>query len=309
MKSILFLIVRKQWKAYIILMLSFLVACLLLYGVQQKMNAVFKMPIAVQDLDHSKASQNLVHALENTQYITIKKLDESDAFIEDSIKANVAVLSLSIPEGFEQKLKDKSLRDAITVYYRDDFVGTIAQEITSKTLYQQQIPYIVTSHINQHKHVLLKDVQHQYHKETPTSRIKQFAMREHQDTSISLSAVYAMLLFVAAIQVILHQRLKQNAALSRLFMFNHSQVKLHTVYVLIHTLLMLSTLFIIAQWMNQQMSFRFYFVCFGLTVIYETVLSILLFKINTTSHRLFMTVTFTIALIVLYMSSVTGGLL
>ncbi|MGK0575801.1 ABC transporter permease [Macrococcus capreoli] len=153
MKSILYLVVFKQWKAYVALMFTLMLTFLALYGIEQKMNAVFKMPIAVQDLDESHASKQLVKALAQNKFVSVQQLDKEDAFIEDQIKANISVLTFSIPKGFEDKLAHQSMRDAIQLYYRDDFVGAIAQEITSKTLYEQQIPYIVTKHINQHEKV------------------------------------------------------------------------------------------------------------------------------------------------------------
>ncbi|WP_414044303.1 ABC transporter permease [Macrococcus sp. EM39E] len=309
MKSILYLVVKKQWMAYLTLLLTILLSCLTLYGIQQKMNAVFKMPIAVQDLDNTKASKQLIQSLSKDQFITIKQIDADDSFIEDSIKANVAVLSLSIPEGFEEKLNDQSLRDAITLYYRDDFVGTIAQEITSKSLYEAQIPYIVTYHINKNSNVELTKVKQKYRELTPTSHMKQYAIEKHSDSSISLSLIYSIILFVAMIQMIVHQRLKQNAALNRLYMFNQMKINLHLVFITIHTIIIMSSLLIIAQVMHQQMSMKFYMICFIFTLIYEYVLSLLLFEVNMKSHRLFMTVTFTIALITLYMLVVMGELL
>ncbi|WP_414049015.1 ABC transporter permease [Macrococcus animalis] len=309
MKSILYLVVKKQWMAYLTLLLTILLTCLTLYGIQQKMNAVFKMPIAVQDLDNTKASKQLIQSLSKDQFITIKQIDADDSFIEDSIKANVAVLSLSIPEGFEEKLNDQSLRDAITLYYRDDFVGTIAQEITSKSLYEAQIPYIVTYHINKNSNVELTKVKQKYRELTPTSHMKQYAIEKHSDSSISLSLIYSIILFVAMIQMIVHQRLKQNAALNRLYMFNQMKINLHLVFITIHTIIIMSSLLIIAQVMHQQMSMKFYMICFIFTLIYEYVLSLLLFEVNMKSHRLFMTVTFTIALITLYMLVVMGELL
>ncbi|WP_414050734.1 ABC transporter permease [Macrococcus animalis] len=309
MKSILYLVVKKQWMAYLTLLLTILLSCLTLYGIQQKMNAVFKMPIAVQDLDNTKASKQLIQSLSKDQFITIKQIDADDSFIEDSIKANVAVLSLSIPEGFEEKLNDQSLRDAITLYYRDDFVGTIAQEITSKSLYEAQIPYIVTYHINKNSNVELTKVKQKYRELTPTSHMKQYAIEKHSDSSISLSLIYSIILFVAMIQMIVHQRLKQNAALNRLYMFNQMKINLHLVFITIHTIIIMSSLLIIAQVMHQQMSMKFYMICFIFTLIYEYVLSLLLFEVNMKSHRLFMTVTFTFALITLYMLVVMGELL
>lgn len=309
MKSILYLVVKKQWHAYVTFISVLILTCLLIYGVQQKMNAVFKMPIAVQDMDESEASKTLIKALKSNKFVTIKRLEKDDAFIDDSIKSNVAVVSMSIPKGFQEKLAHQSLRDAIQLYYRDDFVGAIAQEITSKTLYDQQIPYIVTKHVNKYTKTDIYKVKQQYAKGTPESNIKQHAIAKHQDTSISLSMIFAMLLFVSLVQLLLHQRLKQNAALDRLYMFNHMKTLLHATYIAVHTILLMLAIIIIAYFIHQQMSFKFYLICFIFTVIYEFVLSVLLFKVDTVSHRLFMAVTFTLCLIILYLTAVTGGLL
>ena len=46
---------------------------------------------------------------------------------------------MQIPKGFSQKLKENRLKETIQLYGRDDFMGGIAVEIVSSSLYEQQI--------------------------------------------------------------------------------------------------------------------------------------------------------------------------
>lgn len=307
MKSILYLVVQKQWKSY--LLLSLLIAGILLtcFIVQQKMNAVFKMPIAVQDLDHSKSSEALIAMLKSNHDMTVKIIGDEESFIEDHVKTKEAVLSLSIPEGFNEALKQQSLRDTIILYYRDDFIGAIAQEIVSKTLFEAQIPYIVKYHIDKEKQVNIEEVKKMYYQKTPESRMKQIAVSKSQDESISLSTIFALILFVSSIQMILHYHLKQDAALERMYMFDKTKYYLHITYIMVHVFIIMLSIIFAALFMNQMMSIKFYFVCLLFTLIYEFVLSLLLFKVNTTSHRLFMTTTFTLMIVTVYMLLSIGG--
>lgn len=307
MKSILYLVVQKQWKSYVLL--SLLIAGMLLtcFIIQQKMNAVFKMPLAVQDLDHSQSSRALIEMLKANDVMTVKILSDEESFIEDRVKSKEAVISLSIPKGFNEQLKQQSLRDTIILYYREDFIGAIAQEIVSKTLFEAQIPYIVKYHIDKEKQVNIEEVKKMYYQKTPESRMKQIAVSKSQDESISLSTIFALVLFVSSIQVILHYRLKQESALERMYMFDKTKLYLHITYIMIHVFIIMLSIIFAAWFMNQMMSLKFYCVCLLFTLIFELVISLLLFKINTTSHRLFMTITFTLMLMTVYMLLSIGG--
>lgn len=62
-----------------------------------------------------------------------------------------AIISLQIPDDFSERLKENRLRDSIPLYYKDDFIGEIALEVTSKALYKQQIPVIIEDHLKKSK--------------------------------------------------------------------------------------------------------------------------------------------------------------
>ena len=58
---------------------------------------------------------------------------------------------MQIPKGFSQKLKENRLKETIQLYGRDDFIGGIAVEIVSSSLYEQQIPNIIYEHLEDMK--------------------------------------------------------------------------------------------------------------------------------------------------------------
>ncbi|MEX6013901.1 hypothetical protein [Mammaliicoccus sciuri] len=84
MKSIFHLVVKKQWKQYLTLVALLFITILLIVGVRT--NQLFKMPIAVQDLDESQSSKELVHTLEQTKYLEVIHLPKNEAYIEDVIQ-------------------------------------------------------------------------------------------------------------------------------------------------------------------------------------------------------------------------------
>ena len=60
--------------------------CKLVFMVEASSNKVFKVPIAIQDMDQSSESKNLIHTLEHTKYLEVIKLQKDEAYIEDVIQ-------------------------------------------------------------------------------------------------------------------------------------------------------------------------------------------------------------------------------
>ncbi|MDN8685731.1 ABC transporter permease, partial [Staphylococcus aureus] len=89
--------------------------------------------------------------IKQSDYVTIKKVDEDESYIEDDVTKKEAILSMQIPKGFSQKLKENRLKETIQLYGRDDFIGGIAVEIVSSSLYEQQIPNIIYEHLEDMK--------------------------------------------------------------------------------------------------------------------------------------------------------------
>ncbi|WP_210619982.1 ABC transporter permease [Mammaliicoccus lentus] len=301
MKPIFNLVVLKQWVQYIILILFIILTVSVVFMVEASSNKVFKVPIAIQDMDQSSESKNLIHTLEHTKYLEVIKLQKDEAYIEDVIQKKQAIVSMQIPEGFNKKLSNNNLRDAIPLYYKDDFIGEIALEVTSKALYEQQIPIIIQKHLDKSgQDVSLKTIKNEYKKDTPNSKMEQHAVNKNSDVSISAGLIIALLLVISTSQIVLHQRLKQNAALERLLMFNNTKMKLYSTYILTHTLLLFFIIFITGLCLSWSLSFKFYLITFLILLIYEFGLSILLFKINTLSHKIFMALLWAIAINILY---------
>ena len=73
-----------------------------------------------------------------------------------------------------------------------------------------------------------------YYSHTPQSKIKSVAINKHAHQSISIGIVFVVVIFVSVIQILLHQRLKQNAPLERLYLVPYSQLKLYLTYISVH---------------------------------------------------------------------------
>ncbi|WP_016911826.1 ABC transporter permease [Mammaliicoccus vitulinus] len=302
MKSIFNLVVLKQWKQYMALLLILVTTILVILMTQATTNKIFKMPVAVKDMDQSQSSKELIHNLEQTKYLEVIHIPKEEPYIEDVIQKKQAIVSLQIPENFSKKLKENHLRDAIPVYYRDDFIGEIALEVTSKALYQQQIPIIIHSHLEKsNQEVSLDEIKEEYNKDTPHSKMVHHALKKNADVSISVGLIIALLLLVSCSQIVFHQRLKQNAALERMLMFNGTKLKLYTLYIFIHVLLLFLVILSLNLILAWSLSMIFYITTVIVLIIYELGLSILLFKINTLSHKLFMAIIWSIAMSCLYL--------
>ncbi|WP_151126164.1 ABC transporter permease, partial [Staphylococcus aureus] len=213
-----------------------------------------------------------------------------------------AILSMQIPKGFSQKLKENRLKETIQLYGRDDFIGGIAVEIVSSSLYEQQIPNIIYEHLEDMKqHQSIDAINKSYHKHTPESKIKFVSLTKQAQHSISISLIFAVILFVSAVQVVLHYRLNQQAALQRLSQYHLSRFKLYSTYVMTHTILLLLVLLAVSLYLSQPLSLIFYLKSLLLILIYEIGIVFILFHIQTISHRLFMTFIYALAMGIVYL--------
>ncbi|HEE8940399.1 TPA: ABC transporter permease [Staphylococcus aureus] len=296
MKPYIQLVVFKQWLQYILLVTTIVIA-LVLIGIGYRVaHDNFKIPITIQDLDQTTASKSFVNKIKQSDYVTIKKVDEDD------VTKKEAILSMKIPKGFSQKLKENRLKETIQLYGRDDFIGGIAVEIVSSSLYEQQIPNIIYEHFEDMKqHQSIDAINKSYHKHTPESKIKFVSLTKQAQHSISISLIFAVILFVSAVQVVIHYRLNQQAALQRLSQYHLSRFKLYSTYVMTHTILLLLVLLAVSLYLSQPLSLIFYLKSLLLILIYEIGIVFILFHIQTISHRLFMTFIYALAMGIVYL--------
>ncbi|MDG5287765.1 ABC transporter permease [Staphylococcus aureus] len=296
MKPYIQLVVFKQWLQYILLVTTIVIA-LVLIGIGYRVaHDNFKIPITIQDLDQTTASKSFVNKIKQSDYVTIKKVDEDD------VTKKEAILSMQIPKGFSQKLKENRLKETIQLYGRDDFIGGIAVEIVSSSLYEQQIPNIIYEHFEDMKqHQSIDAINKSYHKHTPESKIKFVSLTKQAQHSISISLIFAVILFVSAVQVVIHYRLNQQAALQRLSQYHLSRFKLYSTYVMTHTILLLLVLLAFSLYLSQPLSLIFYLKSLLLILIYEIGIVFILFHIQTISHRLFMTFIYALAMGIVYL--------
>ena len=137
-----------------------------------------------------------------------------------------------------------------------------------------------------------------YYSHTPQSKIKSVAINKHAHQSISIGIVFVVVIFVSVIQILLHQRLKQNAPLERLYLIPY---KLYLTYISVHVLILMLMLLMISLLMHQPLSILFYLKTLIIVLFYETGIALLLFKINVLSHRIFMAIIYTVAIGIIYL--------
>ena len=137
-----------------------------------------------------------------------------------------------------------------------------------------------------------------YYSHTPQSKIKSVAINKHAHQSISIGIVFVVVIFVSVIQILLHQRLKQNAPLGRLYLVPY---KLYLTYISVHVLILMLMLLMISLLMHQPLSILFYLKTLIIVLFYEAGIALLLFKINVLSHRIFMAIIYTVAIGIIYL--------
>ena len=139
-----------------------------------------------------------------------------------------------------------------------------------------------------------------YYSHTPQSKIKSVAINKHAHQSISIGIVFVVVIFVSVIQILLHQRLKQNAPLER-YLVPYSQLKLYLTYISVHVVILMLMLLMISLLMHQPLSILFYLKTLIIVLFYEAGIALLLFKINVLSHRIFMAIIYTVAIGIIYL--------
>lgn len=139
-----------------------------------------------------------------------------------------------------------------------------------------------------------------YYSHTPQSKIKSVAINKHAHQSISIGIIFVVI-FVSVIQILLHQRLKQNAPLERLYLVPYSQLKLYLTYISVHVVILMLMLLMISLLMHQPLSILFYLKTLIIVLFYEAGIALLLFKINVLSHRIFMAIIYTVAIGIIYL--------
>ena len=139
-----------------------------------------------------------------------------------------------------------------------------------------------------------------YYSHTPQSKIKSVAINKHAHQSISIGIVFVVVIFVSVIQILLHQRLKQNAPLGRLYLVPYNQLKLYLTYISVHVVILMLMLLMISLLMHQPLSILFYLKTLIIVLFYETGIALLLFKINVLSHRIFMAIIYTVAIGIIF---------
>lgn len=135
-----------------------------------------------------------------------------------------------------------------------------------------------------------------YYSHTPQSKIKSVAINKHAHQSISIGIVFVVVIFVSVIQILLHQRLKQNAPLERLYL-----VPYNLTYISVHVVILMLMLLMISLLMHQPLSILFYLKTLIIVLFYEAGIALLLFKINVLSHRIFMAIIYTVAIGIIYL--------
>lgn len=273
--------------------------------IEQQRTAIFKIPIVIEDRDHTESSKKWIEAIKESSAIQVKMVEGDFLSAEDFVRNNDASIAIIIPTGFEHKLTENDTKKSVELYQANGLVAAIATETISEALYEQQIPFIIYKYTKNKAELV--NVQKIYDENEPEYQLKKEVVlgnAERGNIQTLLMIVSAMLALLS--QVFLFKNLRQFHTLRRIKIYEYSQWTLmlkYFIHILVLTVLLTSVISLL--WGLPIVLFQ--------TLIwismYQIVATLIIFKIRTTSHALFMLGAWSISLCILYiLSQLIGGI-
>ncbi|MCG3399276.1 ABC transporter permease [Staphylococcus massiliensis] len=287
MKAILKLLTFHSVKAHILFIAILVSAVIIMHMLSSRLNQVVQIPIGVQDLNQTEVSQAFVDHIKTSKVLNVKQVDKAERDLKVIVSRKEAVVVVQIPEDFDSLIKEQDLKEALPIYAAEGFIGKLGIELISQSLYQTEAPYILALHLEE-EDVSESDIKQTLKERMPTPILEHETAHKHSSTHIEAGIVMTLLTLVSSLQVVLYHRLNQPLALSRMYMFKGTRLKLHFLYTLIMSLIVMSVCFLTMIVFQFNVSIWFYVISFGMILIYEFGLSVLIFIVRTLSHRIFM---------------------
>lgn len=293
-------------KPFILLMIVVVVGLSIGLFLEKRSSSLFKIPIAVEDLDQSNSSLQWIKTIEKSPNITLTTLNKEFLTAEELVKSNQATLVFIIPEGFEENLAKQKTKKTITSYQSEGIVAAVAVESISQALYEQQIPLIIKKYVDDEWSS--EEIQEKFIANEPHMKLQKNASQQSGNAgTIQYMLIVVLLYLLLLSQVILFKKLRQFKMLQRMKIYNGAVWQLYIVFVAVVLLAVVSSTVIVgAIW---QIPIDVLHLV-GWILPFQVVLTIVFFKVTTTSHLLFITFVWAICYSLFYsISQLLGGII
>ncbi|MBQ0139693.1 MAG: ABC transporter permease [Kurthia sp.] len=253
---------------------------------EQHRSLLFKIPIAVEDRDQSASSSNWIATIKESEAIDLQRVDEQFLEAKELVQMNEAAVALVIPEGYDEQLKQLQLKKTIELYRADGIVATIATEVVSRALYEQQIPFVIKKHVN--KDADFTEIKRVYEENQPHNQLKKVAFiknMERPNYGLSIALVATFLLLIS--QLLFFNKLRQFQTLKRMAVYPFAKLKLASIYTI--SLVIACTVVLSILCFIYDLPFATIHL-FVWLLLYQIITTCIVFRMKTTSHALFIVV-------------------
>lgn len=274
--------------------------------IERQNTSLFKIPIAVEDKDNSVASKQWISAIEKSTAVNLQKVDEQFLNAEQLVENNDVAIAITIPKGYAENLKQNQMTQTVELYQAKGIVSTIATEVVSRALYEQQIPFIIKKYIE--KEITFQEVQRAYTENQPKSILKKNVYTKNlKQPNYVMSLLIIITFFILISQLFIFNKLRQFTTLQRMGTYRLAKTKLFIVYTASLLVMLVCVLFLITTIFNESFSIIHTIIWL---LIYQIVASFILFQMRTTSHALFLFVFWSVCCSGLYIGNqLLGGVI
>lgn len=296
--------IRLLVKPLLILFIVVAVVWSVFFFIERQNITVFKIPIAIEDLDQTTESKQWISAIEQSDYIQLQQVESGLLDADELVKNNGVAVAIVIPEGYAEDLKQLRLKKTIELYRANGLVAMIATEAVSRALYEQQIPFVIKKYVKKDQY----EIQKVYKKNQPHNKLtKDVLNRKIIRPDYAISVLIVITFFLLISQIFLFSKIRQFSVLKRLDIYRFAKLRLVSIYLLSIVAVVLFAAFLSSLLFERTFSISYLAIWL---LAYQIVASVIFFFIKTTSHTIFMLVLWAACCSAFYIGSqFVGGIL
>lgn len=293
-------------KPFIVLMVVVITGLSIGLLLEKRSSSLFKIPIAVEDLDQSNSSLQWIKTIEKSPNITLTTVNKGFLTAEELVKSNQATVVFIIPEGFEESLAKQKTKKTITSYQSEGIVAAVAMESISQTLYEQQIPLIIKKYVDDKW--TTEEIKEKFTANEPDMKLQKNVSQQSSDAgTIQHMLIVVLLYFLLMSQVVIFNRLRQFKTTKRMKLYNGAVWKLYILFIAVVLLAAISSVVIVGTIWHIPVDIIHILVWI---LPFQIVMTVVFFKVTTTSHLLFITFVWSICYSLFYsISQLMGGII
>lgn len=301
MKAWFLLIVRHRLYTYGLMLVVLVVAALMMKVVMTQANEAVQVPIAVQRLDDGEMAKRYLEQLKRTDHVRVIDVKSDEVFLERYVTQQQAVAVVIIPKDYSVRVANGNTKALLTVYAANNVASNIALELLSRTIYEQQLPPLVTKHLGYADQALpLEDVWAYYRTVSIDDQLTQKTFTTASTSSLSFSAILAVALLLSTIQLFANRALTHPPALARA----RHPLSFVVVYTFAHAVVLTIGVLLMGMIIDVALTANALVKAFVLFIVFEMMISLLIYYVQTRSHQLFLAILIAGVLAVLQLGGV-----